>query len=62
MACPAKSYKTNRGETRRMQEHLRKGTRTYKNTDVQKLYVVTNLKYFTLVHRIKVVIASGIIS
>ena len=30
MACPANSYKTNRGGTRRIQEHFRKVTRIYK--------------------------------
>ena len=30
MACPANSYKTNRGGARRIREHFRKVTRTYK--------------------------------
>ena len=30
VACPANSYKTNRGGTRRIRENLRKVTRTYK--------------------------------
>ena len=62
MACPAISYKTNRGGTRRIQEHLRKVTRTYKiNINIQKLYIVTDLKYFAPVHRIKVIIVNGTI-
>ena len=56
MACPAN---TNRGWTRRIQEHLRRVTRT--NTDMQKLYVETDLKHFTLVYKIKVIIVNGTI-
>ena len=44
MACPANSYKTNRGGTRRIQEHSSKVKRTYKYTHA-KLYVLTDLNY-----------------
>ena len=63
MACSANSYKTNRGGTRRIQEHLRKVTRTHKiyNINMQTLYIVTDLRYFALVYKIKVIIVNGTI-
>ena len=56
------SYKTNQEGAGRTQEHLRKVTRTYKiNINMQKLYIVTDLRYFALVHRIKAIIVNGTI-